>query len=122
MPSDAPAWSLHSQLKKDTIDIGDLPLCKVLVIKDAHYPWLLLVPRRADAVEIIDLDEVEQAQLMTEIIPRRPRPERGHQMRQAEYRSAGQSGAAAARPCHRAPHQRRRLAASGLGGDAAARA
>jgi diadenosine tetraphosphate (Ap4A) HIT family hydrolase len=67
MPSDAPAWSLHSQLKKDTIDIGDLPLCRVLVIKDAHYPWLLLVPRRHDAVEIIDLDEVEQAQLMTEI-------------------------------------------------------
>src|SRR5580692_12838578 len=67
MPSDAPAWSLHSQLKKDTIDIGDLPLCRVLVIKDAHYPWLLLVPRRPDAVEIIDLDEVAQAQLMTEI-------------------------------------------------------
>src|SRR3989442_7882263 len=67
MPSDASAWSLHSQLKKDTIDIGDLPLCKVLVIKDAHYPWLLLVPRREGAVEIIDLDEVAQAQLMTEI-------------------------------------------------------
>jgi diadenosine tetraphosphate (Ap4A) HIT family hydrolase len=67
MPSDAPAWSLHSQLKKDTIDIGDLPLCRVLVIKDAHYPWLLLVPRREGAVEIIDLDEVAQAQLMTEI-------------------------------------------------------
>jgi diadenosine tetraphosphate (Ap4A) HIT family hydrolase len=66
MPTDAP-WSLHSQLKKDTIDIGDLPLCKVLVIKDAHYPWLLLVPRREGAVEIIDLDEVAQAQLMTEI-------------------------------------------------------
>ena len=65
MPSDA--WSLHSQLKKDTIDIGDLPLCKVLVIKDAHYPWLLLVPRREGAVEIIDLGEVEQAQLITEI-------------------------------------------------------
>ncbi|MBR0823679.1 MULTISPECIES: HIT family protein [Bradyrhizobium] len=62
-----PAWSLHSRLKEDTIDIGDLPLSKVLVIKDAHYPWLLLVPRRPDAVEIIDLDEVQQAQLMTEI-------------------------------------------------------
>src|ERR1700755_3516964 len=60
-------WSLHSQLKKDTIDIGDLPLSKVLVIKDANYPWLLLVPRRPDGIEIIDLDEVEQAQLMTEI-------------------------------------------------------
>ena len=63
----APAWSLHTQLQKDTIDIGDLPLCRVLVIKDAHYPWLLLVPRRDGAVEIIDLDEVEQGQLMTEI-------------------------------------------------------
>jgi diadenosine tetraphosphate (Ap4A) HIT family hydrolase len=61
------AWTLSSQLKKDTIDIGDLPLSRVLVIKDAHYPWLLLVPRRADIVEIIDLSEVEQAQLMTEI-------------------------------------------------------
>src|SRR6201986_4323135 len=60
-------WSLHSRLKQDTIDIGDLPLCRVLVIKDAHYPWLLLVPRRPDAVEIIDLDEVAQGQLMTEI-------------------------------------------------------
>src|SRR5712672_705624 len=61
------AWSLHSQLKRDTIDIGDLPLSRVLVIKDAHYPWLLLVPRRDGAVEIIDLDEVEQAQLMAEV-------------------------------------------------------
>ncbi|MGZ8329812.1 MAG: HIT family protein [Rhodoplanes sp.] len=61
-----PGWSLHPQLEKDTIAIGDLPLSRVLVIKDANYPWVLLVPRR-DAVEIIDLDEVEQAQLMTEI-------------------------------------------------------
>jgi diadenosine tetraphosphate (Ap4A) HIT family hydrolase len=61
------AWSLHPQLAKDTIDIGDLPLSRVLVIKDANFPWLLLVPRRADAVEIIDLDEVAQAQLMTEV-------------------------------------------------------
>ena len=61
------AWSLHPQLEKDTIDIGDLPLSRVLVIRDANYPWLLLVPRRPDTVEIIDLDEVEQAQLMTEV-------------------------------------------------------
>jgi diadenosine tetraphosphate (Ap4A) HIT family hydrolase len=61
------AWSLHAQLTQDTIDIGDLPLCRVLVIKDANYPWLLLVPRRDKAVEIIDLAEIEQAQLMTEV-------------------------------------------------------
>ena len=63
----SPTFALHSHLANDTIDVGDLPLCRVLVIKDANYPWLLLVPRRPDVVEIIDLDEVEQAQLMTEI-------------------------------------------------------
>ena len=61
------SWSLHEQLQQDTIDIGDLPLSRVLVVKDAHYPWLMLVPRRANTTEIIDLDEVAQGQLMTEI-------------------------------------------------------
>jgi len=67
IPSPPPTWSLHPQLEKDTHNIGDLPLSRVLVIDDANYPWLLLVPRRAGTNEIIDLDEVEQAQLMTEI-------------------------------------------------------
>ncbi len=62
-----PAWTLHPQLDRDTASLGDLPLSRVLVINDANYPWLLLVPRRPDIVEVIDLDEVEQAQLMTEI-------------------------------------------------------
>jgi diadenosine tetraphosphate (Ap4A) HIT family hydrolase len=61
------AWSLHPQLVRDTIELGDLALSRVLIIKDANYPWLLLVPRRQGIVEIIDLDEVEQAQLMVEI-------------------------------------------------------
>lgn len=61
------AWSLHTTLEKDTINIGDLPLSRVLVIKDANYPWLLLVPRRAETIELIDLDETDQAQLTTEI-------------------------------------------------------
>jgi diadenosine tetraphosphate (Ap4A) HIT family hydrolase len=62
-----PQWSLHPQLAKDTIHIGDLPLSRVLLINDANYPWLLLVPRRIGVSEMIDLDEVEQAQLWTEI-------------------------------------------------------
>jgi diadenosine tetraphosphate (Ap4A) HIT family hydrolase len=60
-------WSLHPQLARDTIAIGDLALSRVLVVNDANWPWLLLVPRRPDASEFIDLDEVERAQLMTEI-------------------------------------------------------
>jgi diadenosine tetraphosphate (Ap4A) HIT family hydrolase len=65
-PSSSPSWTLHPQLASDTVNLGDLPLCQVLVIQDANYPWLLLVPRRPDIVEVLDLDEVEQAQLMTE--------------------------------------------------------
>ena len=61
------AWSLHPQLDRDTASLGDLPLSRVLVINDANYPWLLLVPRRPDLTEAIDLDEVAQAQLMTEV-------------------------------------------------------
>jgi diadenosine tetraphosphate (Ap4A) HIT family hydrolase len=60
-------FELHAQLARDTATIGDLPLSRVLVINDANYPWLLLVPRRPKVVEILDLDEVAQAQLMTEI-------------------------------------------------------
>jgi diadenosine tetraphosphate (Ap4A) HIT family hydrolase len=61
------AWSLHPQLAKDTIEVGDLPLARTLLMNDANYPWLVLVPRRADVVEIIDLDEDQQVQLMYEI-------------------------------------------------------
>lgn len=61
------AWSLHPQLQNDTTPVGDLALCRVLAINDADYPWLILVPRRADIVEIIDLDDNDQALLMNEI-------------------------------------------------------
>jgi diadenosine tetraphosphate (Ap4A) HIT family hydrolase len=66
LPTSEP-WSLHPQLARDTIAIGDLALSLLLVANDANWPWLLLVPRRPAVSEITDLDEVEQAQLMTEI-------------------------------------------------------
>ena len=39
----------------------------MLAIDDATYPWLLLVPRRADAVEIVDLAVPDAARLTEEI-------------------------------------------------------
>jgi diadenosine tetraphosphate (Ap4A) HIT family hydrolase len=60
-------WELDPLLARDTVAIGNMPLCRALLIKDATYPWLLLVPRRHEAVEITDLDTIEQAQLMSEI-------------------------------------------------------
>jgi diadenosine tetraphosphate (Ap4A) HIT family hydrolase len=65
MPS--PAWSLHPQLAHDTVPVGELALARVLAMNDANYPWLVLVPRRPGAVEIVDLDEPDRMALMIEI-------------------------------------------------------
>ena len=60
-------WSLDPQLARDTFVLGDLPLSRVLLMNDANYPWLILVPRRPALVEIIDLAGSERVQLMAEI-------------------------------------------------------
>jgi diadenosine tetraphosphate (Ap4A) HIT family hydrolase len=61
------SWTLHPQLESDAGAVGDLPLSRLLLANDANYPWLLLVPRRAGAGEIIDLLESDQIQLAAEI-------------------------------------------------------
>jgi diadenosine tetraphosphate (Ap4A) HIT family hydrolase len=63
----AAGWSLDPQLERDTVAVGDLPLCQIRLMNDANFPWLLLVPRRRDVTEITDLAEADQAQLMREI-------------------------------------------------------
>ena len=60
-------WSLHPQLAQDTVPVGDLALSRVLLANDANYPWLILVPRRAGLVEIIDLSGHHRFELMDEI-------------------------------------------------------
>jgi diadenosine tetraphosphate (Ap4A) HIT family hydrolase len=60
-------WSLHPQLEKDTALVGDLALSRVLLASDANYPWLILVPRRAGMIELIDLPQREQIVLLNEI-------------------------------------------------------
>ena len=59
-------WSLHPQLAADTVAVCDLKLSRLLAINDADFPWLVLVPRRAGASDMIDLGG-EQALLMDEI-------------------------------------------------------
>src|ERR1700728_3984458 len=59
-------WSLHSQLAADTVPVCDLALSRLLVMNDADFPWLILVPRRLGASDMIDLG-AEQATLMNEL-------------------------------------------------------
>jgi diadenosine tetraphosphate (Ap4A) HIT family hydrolase len=60
-------FALHSQLKSDTHFICDLPLSSALLMNDANYLWLILVPRKPDLVELTDLSFAEQTQVLQEI-------------------------------------------------------
>jgi diadenosine tetraphosphate (Ap4A) HIT family hydrolase len=60
-------WSLHPQLAADTVPVGDLALSRLLLNTDANYPWIILVPRRPDLSELIELDKDAQEQLLAEI-------------------------------------------------------
>jgi diadenosine tetraphosphate (Ap4A) HIT family hydrolase len=61
------AFELDARLAGDTLVIGDLALCRVLLMRDSRYAWLVLVPRRAGMVEVSDLPEDERALLWREV-------------------------------------------------------
>lgn len=60
-------FELDPRLVTDTIAIGDFPLCRLLLMNDSQYPWLILVPRRAGVTELYHLSTEEQQQLMAEV-------------------------------------------------------
>lgn len=60
-------FNLHPQLAKDTLLIGDLPLCRLLLMNQKQFPWLILVPKRPNLREIFELTEADYATLSQEI-------------------------------------------------------
>jgi diadenosine tetraphosphate (Ap4A) HIT family hydrolase len=58
---------VHARLEADAQFVADWSLSRALVMNDARYPWLVLVPRRADLTEIHDLSVTDRALLMEEI-------------------------------------------------------
>ena len=60
-------FALHPQLKSDTHFICDLPLSSLLLMNDANYLWLILVPRKPDLIELTDLSFAEQTEVLREI-------------------------------------------------------
>lgn len=60
-------FTLHAQLEKDTLPIGDLPLCRVLLMNNRHFPWLILVPRQENLRELFDLSPVDYVTVMQEV-------------------------------------------------------
>lgn len=60
-------FALDPRLAADGPAVGDLTLCHLRLVDDARFFWLVLVPRRAGASEIIDLTSADQLALMAEI-------------------------------------------------------
>ena len=59
-------FELHPRLTQDTSVVGDFPLCRLLLMNDANYPWFILVPRRTEIREIFQLGQRDQQQLLKE--------------------------------------------------------
>lgn len=61
------SFTLDPRLAAASLHVGDLALSRVLLMNDARYPWLMLIPMREGLVEIIDLDREARLALMDEI-------------------------------------------------------
>jgi diadenosine tetraphosphate (Ap4A) HIT family hydrolase len=61
------SFVLDARLAADTVPVGDLALSRLLLMDDARFCWLILVPRQENLSELIDLDAHKRAVLMEEI-------------------------------------------------------
>ena len=59
-------FELHARLDQDCEQLGRFTLCRLLLMRDANYPWCILVPERAGVSEIYQLTAADQQQLMRE--------------------------------------------------------
>ena len=60
-------FALHPKLEVDSTFVAEWPLSRVLLMNDARYPWLILVPRKADLTELHDLQPADRMALIEEI-------------------------------------------------------
>ena len=60
-------FQLHERLAADTVPVGQLELCHVLLMDNRVWPWVILVPARPSVVEIHQLPVVDRARLIEEI-------------------------------------------------------
>ena len=61
-------FQLDARLAQDTTPVTSFALSRVLLMNDARYPWLILVPARDGLSELHDLNASDQAPLNDEII------------------------------------------------------
>ncbi len=60
-------FTLHDQLRRDTLPVCRMKLCLVQLMNDAQYPWLVLIPTVENITEIHELTEKQRKLLINEI-------------------------------------------------------
>jgi len=60
-------FKLNKILSKDTFELCELKLCKVLLMNDQNYPWLILVPKIEGLSEFHLVPSEHQGDLMDDI-------------------------------------------------------
>ncbi len=60
-------FTLDTRLAADTHLVGDMDFARVLLMDDARFPWLVLVPRVAGLRELTDLPIDDQRRLLDDI-------------------------------------------------------
>ncbi|MCS6626391.1 HIT domain-containing protein [Roseibacterium beibuensis] len=63
-----PPFKADPAFDPGSVVVCDWPLCQVRLQDDAHFPWLILIPRRAGLHELEDLTAAERAILMDEVV------------------------------------------------------
>ena len=64
---DAVSFVLDSKLKQPSYPLTSLAVCDLRLVDDQRWPWLLIIPRVAHAVELIDISPDLRAQVWLEI-------------------------------------------------------
>ena len=59
-------FELDPRLASASSFVADWPLSRVILMNDARFPWLVLVPRRAGPSEVFDLSEADRVTLSQE--------------------------------------------------------
>jgi diadenosine tetraphosphate (Ap4A) HIT family hydrolase len=65
--SESSLFELHPRLAADCGVVGDLPLCRLLLMDDSRFPWCILVPRATGLRELHDLSGSARGALFDEI-------------------------------------------------------
>ena len=61
-------FRLDERLENDTLEVGVTGVCRLRLMNDSRWPWLILVPMIGGASEMHDLPKQQQRQLTEEML------------------------------------------------------